>query len=122
MMRKARARCRPQSPRCCASADVARVVERARVEGRRRTLGSPCRQLLLQEERVELGPREGGARGVALSARSDTSSVNWFIGGEPLSDPENWIPQKPGFYQIEAVDANGDADTVIVQIVGGTVE
>ena len=65
---------------------------------------------------------DGSARGVALSARSDTSPVNWFIGGERLSDPENWIPQKPGFYQIEAVDANGDADTVIVQIVGGTVE
>ncbi len=62
---------------------------------------------------------EGGVRPFVLAGRG-AGRLRWYVDGEPAPTDEMgaplWIPMKPGFYAIAAVDPEGRSTTSLVRV------
>ena len=65
--------------------------------------------------------RAGHPRRFVLAGRAETD-IDWYINGDPAgrdaAGAPVWTPEKPGFFEVSAVDAEGRASTVSVRVIG----
>ena len=82
--------------------------------------GSPGPHIVFPPDgaRVEADGLGPGARGLALAARGE--GVRWYVDGRPLATDADgqaiWKPAAPGFYRLEATDAEDRKARARVQI------